>query len=139
MQKVLEKVQHTKSLKSSSTKTKIVYQKSQPTKERSEISNYDTERYKNTVLTIPSVVYDVSMETAELGDGDRWIRNVFLPPCLCDKVFDSARPVVSLVLQCCIIHPTHRAIVLFNTDDVKFFLKLVWLIGTNSALVDMDY
>lgn len=43
------------------------------------------------------------------------------------------------MLLCSLIHPTHSASVFFNTDDFMFLRKLVWLMRTLSALVDLGY
>lgn len=47
-------------------------------------------------------------------------------------------PEVSLVLQCRLIHPAHRASVFFNTSYVMVRLKLVWVMGTHLGLLYID-
>lgn len=86
-------------------------------------------RYGDTVSMCPPAGYNASMTPAKLVYIERWTRKSVIPPYMDDKMFYPARPELSSVIYCWMIHTTHRASMFFNTADVKFLWTLVWLIA----------
>lgn len=136
---IIANIWHPAGNKKCSTDERVVQWEAQKKKARSVSYHYETGWYGDTVTTRSPESYDASMELEELIDDERWMRNAVRTPFSCEEACDENHSEVCQVRQVWLIHPTHRAREVFSTADLTCVRKLIWMMGTLSALLDMRY